>query len=143
MDWPKWIVVSFILFILFIGSMVFIMMKQDISLVADDYYEQELVYQQQLTRKNNTMMLDKRPEIRIKEGNRVEIIFPYEIRVEEGKVQLFRPSTKKFDEQIAFSLLTDNRLTYEMKNHLSGAYRIRIWWKMNDKEYFWEEFVVI
>lgn len=143
MSWPKWIFVSFVLFILFIGSMVFIMMKQDISLVADDYYEQELVYQRQLARKNNTLMLDKKPEIRVRDGKYVEIDFPYELRVEEGKIQLFRPSTKKFDEQITFPFLTDNHLTYEMKNHLSGAYRVRIWWKMNDKEYFWEEFVVL
>lgn len=143
MSWPKWIVVSFILFILFIGSMVYIMMKQDISLVAENYYEQELEYQQQLTRKNNTLMLDKKPEVRIREGKYVEITFPYEGQLEGGKVQLFRPSTKKLDEQFTFSSLTDNRLFYEMKNHIAGACRIRIWWKMSDKEYFWEEFVVI
>ncbi len=143
MSWPKGIVISFILFILFIGSMVYIMMKEDISLVAENYYEQELVYQQQLSRKNNALMLDKKPVVRIREGKYLEIAFPYESRLEGGKVQLFRPSAKKFDEQFTFTSLTDNRLLYEVKNHLSGACRIRIWWKMNDKEYFWEEFAVI
>lgn len=143
MSWPKWIVVSFILFILFIGSMVFIMMKQDISLVADDYYAQELMYQQQLNRKNNTMLLQKQPVVKIKNGKYVEVDFPYDSKVQEGKIQLFRPSTEKFDEQIMFTFLNNNKLGYELKRHISGAYRIRIWWKMNDQEYYWEEFVVI
>ncbi|MCX7638293.1 MAG: FixH family protein [Cyclobacteriaceae bacterium] len=143
MSWPRWIFVSFLLFMVFIGTMVVIMMKQDISLVADDYYEQELIYQQQLERKNNALKLDEKPKVKISEGKYAEVSFPYDTPVQGGRIQVFRPSSKKLDEQFVFETLADNRLRFEMKEKASGAYRIRIWWKMHDKEYYWEEFLVI
>ena len=44
MNWGKSIVLSFILFAAFIGTLVTVCIRQDISLVSKDYYEEELQY---------------------------------------------------------------------------------------------------
>ena len=53
MNWGKWIIVSFVLFAAFIGILVVICVRQDISLVSKNYYQEELAYQQQIDRMNN------------------------------------------------------------------------------------------
>jgi hypothetical protein len=40
MNWGKWIIVSFVLFAGFIGTLVTVCVRQDISLVSKDYYKE-------------------------------------------------------------------------------------------------------
>ena len=47
MNFGKWIVVAFVFFSLFIGTLVTVCVRQDISLVSTDYYKEELIYQDQ------------------------------------------------------------------------------------------------
>ena len=63
MNWGNKIAISFIIFIGIIVTMVVISMKQDISLVSTDYYEQEIAYQDQIDRMERTRGLEKQPEI--------------------------------------------------------------------------------
>ena len=44
MNWGTWIALSFVLFALFIGALVVVCVRQDINLVALDYYKQEIDY---------------------------------------------------------------------------------------------------
>ncbi|HRP52767.1 MAG TPA: FixH family protein [Fluviicola sp.] len=47
MNWGKGLAIGMILFMTFILTMVFIMMRQDIDLVREDYYQHELEFNQQ------------------------------------------------------------------------------------------------
>lgn len=143
MNWAKGIILSFVLFIVFIGSMVFIMMKQDVSLVTNNYYQMELAYQNQLNRKNNALMLDKMPMVKVMDGRQMEIVFPYELKAEKIKVQLYRPVDEKLDEQHWFAVSKNNRLNFRLQHHLPGACRVRIWWQMGGREYYWHTIVVL
>ena len=67
MNWGNWIAVSFVCFALFIGTLVVICVRQDISLVAPDYYKQELNYQKQIDRNQNTMNFTVKPEISVQD----------------------------------------------------------------------------
>ena len=53
MNWGTKITLSFIAFVGIIITMVVISMRQDISLVAKDYYVQEIAYQDQIDRIRN------------------------------------------------------------------------------------------
>jgi len=64
MNIGKWIVVAFVLFAAFIGTLVVVCVRQDVSLVSRDYYRQELAYQNQIQRLNNTAALLEKPVIR-------------------------------------------------------------------------------
>lgn len=60
-----WIVVSFVLFAAFIGTLVAVCLREDISLVTKDYYQEELAYQDQIQRLNNVAELKEKPVIRV------------------------------------------------------------------------------
>ena len=69
MNWGNGIIFSFVLFAIFIAILVTVCVRQDISLVSSDYYQEELKYQDQITRINNTSKLDTQPVIKIVQNN--------------------------------------------------------------------------
>ena len=59
MNWGVKIVISFVFFIGLLFGLVYISMNQDISLVSENYYEQELAYEDQIQRIKNTNNLEE------------------------------------------------------------------------------------
>jgi len=143
MNWGKWIVVSFVLFTAFIGVIVAISMRQDVNLVSKRYYQDELMYQQMLDRKNNTEQLLEKPDITIVDQAYLRIQFPEAKLIEQGEVQLFRPSSEKLDQRFKLSSSTDSVQVIPVPNLKPGAYRIKMLWTMEGEDYYLEKFVVI
>lgn len=143
MNWGKWIVVSFVLFAGFIGVIVTISMRQDVSLVSKNYYRDDIMYQQQLDRKNNTEQLPAKPEITIVNRAYLQIYFPEAKLIEQGEVQLFRPSSDKLDQRFKLNASADSVQLFRLPDLKSGAYRVKMVWTMEGMEYYFEKFVVI
>jgi hypothetical protein len=59
-NWGGAIVLSFVVFAGFIGTMVYRMISQRVDLVADNYYQQEEVYQKQIERIQHTSLLKQK-----------------------------------------------------------------------------------
>lgn len=74
MNWGKWIIVAFVLFAAFIGTLVTVCVKQDVSLVSRTYYQDELVFDQQIARIQNVSALSKKPVI-TKSNGVIEVSF--------------------------------------------------------------------
>ena len=142
MNWGKWIVVSFILFAAFIGVLVTICVRQDISLVATDYYKQELDFQKQIDRTNNANQLTVSPDISIV-NNKVQISFKNFSSIQSGELKLFRPSNEKSD--LVFELKTTNDTIqfFGLETRERGMYKAKMRWSMNDKEYYLEKTVYL
>ena len=64
MNWGKSIVLAFILFAVFIGVLVFVCVREDVSLVSKNYYKDDLEYQSQIDRVRNTDELAKKTDDR-------------------------------------------------------------------------------
>lgn len=131
------------LFAVFIGSIVAISMRQDVNLVSRTYYQDELAYQQKLDRKNNTEQLLVKPEITFVENAYLKVYFPEARFIEQGELQLFRPSSDKLDQQFKLSASADSVQMFRVSNLRPGAYRVKMEWTMEGKEYYLEKFVVI
>lgn len=142
MNWGKWIVVSFILFAAFIGVLVFICVRQDISLVSKDYYQEELVYQQQIERLNNTNRLEEKPMMTVA-GRVLEIQFNQFNNVERGEVKLFRPSDMRFDKQFIIKTTAEKAQRFDVGSLPKGMYRAKMKWTMKGKEYFIENIITL
>jgi hypothetical protein len=135
----KWIFVAFVLFAGFIATLVVVCMRQDISLVSADYYKQELVYQDQIERINNTKQLTQKPVI-VATRNTMKVTFDSTQHVQQGELQLFCPSDARMDR--TFALTPDQReFDTTVSGLTSGMYRVKLFWTMNGKDYFQEEIV--
>ncbi len=141
MNWGKWIIVSFVLFAGFIGTLVTVCMREEVGLVSKDYYQEELAYQDQIIRISNTNQLEQKPVIQ-KTGNFIEITFEQFSEIENGALKLFRPSDAGMDR--IFELKTQGKKQIFPVDELKkGMYRARMQWTMNGKEYYMEEVINI
>lgn len=140
MNWGNRIVVVFILFASFIGYMVIKAFQEDIDLVSEDYYAQEINYQNKLNSLANAAEDDK--SVLVKQmGGQILIEFP-ETRA-SGKIHFYHPSRKIFDRIFEIDLSHGNIQKIDRSELIAGNYRININWKANNTDYFQQSKIFI
>ena len=142
MNWGKWIALSFVLFALFIGTLVTVCIREDVSLVAPDYYKQELDYQKQIERLQNAAQLPSKPEIIVSKGQ-VQVSFANFGQVEKGELKLFRPSDARMDKIFKLQSASGSAQTFDLSAQQRGMYKASLSWSDGKKEYFMEETLFI
>lgn len=137
-NWGKGIalaIAAFMGFILYFVIKVQSDSTYDNELVADDYYKQEIQFQEEINKKENTANLKEKVRIETsKEG--IQITFPQEFEPTQikGKIFLYRPSNQKLDFERPISLSTSHLLI--PKNDLvDGRWDISIDWSYQDQKY--------
>ncbi len=141
-NWGTGIVLAFVAFISFIMYFVIRMNTQDRAdheLVTNDYYKQELAYQQQIDAEKNAVELGAQLNIE-KTDEGLKVGFPKNFEPEKitGKVSLYRPSNRHLDVNFPISLsnthllIPDNRL-------VDGRWDIAIEWQYKGKTFLHKE----
>lgn len=124
----------FIIFILFL-IFVFPMGKQNAEMISNNYYEEELEYQQVIDAKNNATKLKQQPAYKAtSEG--MMISFPNEIMPDNGKVNfvLFRTNDSNLDVKKEIAL-QHNVFLIPKKVISAGSYTLKLKWKENKIPY--------
>lgn len=140
MNWGKWIVVSFVLFAAFIATLVTVCVREDVSLVSKDYYAEEIAYQNQIDRMNNTSRLSEKPNISIND-HYLMVEYKDFSRIDKGTLHLFCPSNAKLDQNFNLSATNEGQLFFSVGEIPRGMYRVRMRWTMNNEEYYTEEVI--
>ena len=138
MNWGNSIITAFILFAIFIVSLVVVCVRQDVSLVSKSYYKDELRYQDQIDRINNTKLLSEKPVFGV-EGNSLVVRFSGLPRLDSGSVEIFRPSDSRQDAAYALHRESADVLRIDVSKFPSGFYKVRMKWVADKKEYFIED----
>ncbi|MBT8393415.1 MAG: FixH family protein [Bacteroidia bacterium] len=144
-NWGTSIVIAFILLIAFIMYFVISMMtnqKLDHDLVAEQYYEQELLHQEEIDKENNANKLIENVTWK-KTNDGILIAFPKNLDYNNitGKVFLYRPSNKKLDSEIPISL-SSNKMLIPKTSLLGGRWNIKIDWEYQGEKYLLKESIV-
>lgn len=109
------------------------------ELVSEDYYKDELHYQEEINKLNNANTLDKDIEL-INSSEGITLIFPNNIPEDSisGVISFQRLSSQKLDfsEEIQ---LTDHRQLIPESKIVSGKWIVRIEWKNGDQEYLYKD----
>lgn len=138
LNWGTGIVLAFIAFIAFILYFVILASTDnsaDHDLVTEDYYKEELAYQNEIDALDNAKTYASQVSyVRVEEG--LEISIPTEMQNNEieGKVSLYRPSNKHLDFDFPISL-SNKHLLIPDKRLLDGRWDIRIYWNYQGKDY--------
>ena len=140
MNWGKGIVIAFAGFISVIATLVVTSMKQDISLVSQDYYVQELAYQDQIERERNTLRLGAlRPELAYDQSNQVIWLSPKGKTALKGQLQLFRPAAAKEDLRYVIEVAAGERLPLDVASLSPGLWRAQLLWEQEGREFYMEK----
>lgn len=141
-NWGAGIVMAFIGFISFIMYFIITMNvnnKYDHDLVSDNYYADELQYQNDINKLKNTKTLIENISYK-KTTNGLLIKFPETLDYKniKGKLFLYRPSNKQLDFETAISLSNSNLLIPDNRL-VDGRWNIKIDWQYNGKSYLFKE----
>lgn len=144
LSWGTIIVVVYTVFVVGTLTMVYIFMNQDVSLVTENYYAEEIVYQNQIEKKKNSASLDKNISIILNDGY-VDIIFPEVTQPEKikGKIEFYRPSDEARDFTADIQLDSSYVLRIPFKNVKQGYWKIKIDWSDGIKEYYYEKNLMV
>lgn len=144
MNWGKSIVLAFVLFAGVVITMVTISMKQDVNLVAHNYYEEELAYEDQMNRIRNFESLEDKPTITLN-GDLITLNFPSQVAnmIESGEIHFFRPSNRFADKKIKIELDQQFRQTFSTTAFGSGLWKTKLRWTSKGKEYFFEQKIIL
>lgn len=126
---------SFIVFILFL-VLVFPNGKQNAELVSNDYYADELRYQEVIDAKTNAEKLDQKPTYaQNKQG--ITLAFPETALPDDSKInfELFRTNDANLDVKKELVLNGQHAVAIPAKVIVPGPYILKVKWMHNKKPY--------
>lgn len=137
-DWGHGVALALGLFIAFILFMVFGFTygQQTSELVSDDYYGDELVYQEVIDAKNNAEELNEIPKYQeLAEG--MKISFPTAVAPEDKhvKFELFRTDDANLDVKKDVDIDANNEILIPKTVISKGSYTLKIKWSHAKKPY--------
>jgi len=137
-NWGAKITLLYIGFITLIITLVAGSMKQKFDLVSDDYYMQELKYQDVIDADKNLSSLSTQLHIQTKHDELL-IHFPREFTEKNivGAVHFYSPVNKAWDRTIALSV-NNNIATIKRKALEHTNYTAKIAWTSGGKAYYQE-----
>jgi hypothetical protein len=142
--WPAGVIAVFGLFFAGLASVVVIASTHRDSLVNNNYYEQELVFQKQIDAVNRaikagaTLRLDAA-------GGRVLVTVPVEQTKQNlsGKITFYRASTPQLDREQAFAPGADGTQSVSVASLAGGPWQVRVSWNAGGQDYFLVEKIVL
>ena len=126
---------SFIAFILFM-VLIFPSGQQNAEMVTDDYYSEELNFQQVIDAKKNAESLNDLPTYK-QLASGIQIDFPATIIPDDSQVHfdMYRTNDSNLDVKKDLVLDENNSFTIPRQVISVGSYTLKVKWKENKKPY--------
>ena len=144
--WPYGIAVFYGIFVLLLLIFVLYTMFNNIDLVSDEYYAEDLAYQQQIDRQTRSKNLKTGLNWVYNEPSKqVKLIFPSNFSPDKisGKIIFFRPSDAKLDRTVRIAPDKSGNQTVDVSFLKTGIWRIKIFWNVVSTDYYEEGIIHI
>jgi nitrogen fixation protein FixH len=140
MNWGYKILIVIVLFIIGMGTMVSIAMRQKNEMIDEQYYVKELKHQGQIDAENNLNALDEKLTIKdTLDALVVKIPSIARQNIKEGSVVFLRPSDQSKDRRLVLNVDSSGSQLFNKSNFVKGQYKVRISWKSAQKAYYYEQ----
>lgn len=144
--WPGGIVVAFILFIAGTLALIVMAVSNRMDLVAPDYYERELQYDQQRASLERAQRLPDGARVVFDPARQsITLALPadHARREARGEITLFRPSAAGLDRRLDLRLAADGTQVLDASALQPGLWKIRVSWQVAGEEFYLDEKVVV
>ncbi len=143
MNWGYKILIVYIVFVAATLFLVFKASSQKDDLVTEDYYGQELKYQQRIDETERTNGLSAALQCEYKVG-RLVVRFPKDFsgKTISGNVILYCPADEGKDISRDFTV-KDNALEVNIPVNYKGAFELHINWQSDGKQYYYGKKIFI
>lgn len=143
MSWSIRITILYVGFVALILTLVYMANHQKVELVSEDYYKQELAFQDQIDHSQNSTDLKEQPSV-IPSVNGVEVHFPNSMNADSisGKILFLRPSDATLDKEIELHPY-NSELQIADAGFKTGLYQVKMNWSDGRKKYYNEYSIYI
>ncbi len=143
--WPTAIIGFFVLAVTFLVVFIAWASRQREDLVAENYYETEIKYQEQLDRLNRSQRFDSESIVTYDAGKRSIVVQLPNARGEEakGEIHVYRPSDARLDREQALAVNGEGRQWVDAQEFAGGFWKVRVQWCVAGKEYFCDRPVIV
>ncbi|SEJ64306.1 FixH protein [Cyclobacterium xiamenense] len=137
MNWGNGIILVFVAFVAVMATMVTICMKQDdLHLVTENYYEEEIKYQEHIDKVTNSQHSAKNALSFDPQSKVLTLNLPVGA---QGELHLFRPSDARMDRKIAVDIQNAAANTVNLKSLQSGYWKVKLNWEEKGQGFFEEQ----
>ncbi len=137
LNWGNGILITFILFCSFIIAIVWKSFQHDVNLVSEQYYQEELAYQDRIDAIKNSQALGEKVQIKV--NGKIKVKLP-NTQLKEGSIHFYRPDNAKLDRVVP---ITDLESEIAVALLEPGRYKAKVTWKDGTKTYFDEQDILI
>ena len=143
MNFGKKITILYLSFVALIVTMVVMCFGQKVELISDDYYAQELQFQDKITAVNNAKALGASINHFV-DGKTITLTLDSNLIAAniQGTITFFRPSDSSKDLKVKMNFINGEQII-DNTALIHGAYKLQLNWVSNNKDYFKEEVIFI
>ena len=143
--WPVGLVIFFIIFISYIAGFIVFACRQQMDLVRDDYYDQEIRFQQQIDRVKRTNPVLANAGIDYDRATDAVTVSLPSVKQSDvaGTVSFYRPSDAALDSNVQLGLDAAGHQTVVVSTMRAGLWKVRVQWTAGGQDYFYEKPIVI
>ncbi len=143
-NWGTGIALFYGTFVLVLVFVVIRSTKQDHSLVSDQYYADDLKYQEHYDKLVNAQTLEQDLEVKNNPNLRqVELLFPSGLGQVSGEVHFFCPSNSKLDFKVPVKTDSAFLQVVSTENMKQGLWKVKVDWKAQNKAFFKEQIITL
>ncbi len=144
MNWGTKITLVYVGFVMLIVSLVFISATNKSELVAADYYEQELKFQDRIDAIKNEQELAVTINYEVLTQFIALNYLTKEIKNDfKGEVLFFRPSDSKKDIEVPLKFDSEGKQMINKSLLSKGMYKMCVYWKNEGKHFYKEAMITI
>lgn len=142
--WGWGIAVFYSIFVLIFIGVLFFSFRQDNSLVVDDYYQQDITYQEHKDKVARYRALSEElTHTYDAEAHAVLLQFPSDVTDPAGEVHFYRPSSARQDYRVPLQLDGEGRQQIPVSRLIPGQWQMKVEWVSGGKGYFTESQLII
>ncbi len=142
--WGTGITIVISLFCISILAVVYSAFQEPVFMVSDDYYAEEIRYQEKIDQMKNVAALSTKPELRYLAKEKLVILqLPSDTQVAEGNIHFFRPSDSRMDFNSQLEDNGQNAWQFNALRMQPGLWKVKLTWKDFNQTKFYSEHTLV
>jgi len=144
MNWGNKLLLTFGVFAILMAYMTYQCFQVPVSLVSNEYYKDEIKYQDVIDGTNNANLLSKEVKLSKQDGQ-IIIQFPDEMKKQllQGSILFYAPTNVKNDRRFALSVDEEGKQIIKTDQFQRGSYQVKIIWKTQKSHYYNEQSIAL
>jgi nitrogen fixation protein FixH len=144
MSWGNKLLLVFIAFTGLMSYMTYRCVTTPVELVANEYYHDELAYQNVIDGAINANALSRKVNIR-QEAGKIMVEFPPEMTSSHltGTILFYNAANLSRDRNVRLNVLSGGKIILESSLLGPGQFTVKITWNANNKDYYSEQNIMV